>query len=637
MVWKNPFLVKNTEQQSDFLALFESTVLQMIEEKNFSGVSYVSSTPGAGKTSLFRAFSNEILSRAASKEQKDDNKEYFDYMKRLGVIHNDKTLLLSGYLSCARNYSIIEEMFQNGRRKQVFFALLNYRIAISFMRGIEKVFDWSLEDYEKVSFLNLPEEMEAESEYFENGRTLYDWACNGERELCKYLDSDRVESIALSFINTTLIILKLFEPNNILINNEQYFEKTLMIFDDFHKLATNQRQYVSEAVLTLKANMGVWFGQRLEGVENAQVISMDGSLDRDYNLNIVIDNYWSDKNGSFYSMINKIADRRVKDAQMSMLTNFSDCISEEIDLKPYNKTLKKYCADINSFLIKNYETQQKYSEVLTYLKENEKMTALDKAIWYESIMIMERREQSGQLSFFLGEVKSLESFKDFVSKNEKGARFYVCYKCKVPFYYGMNNLQILSSYNVQQFLVFAGAYFDSCRIKSLGNYGRRKRITLTAEEQTETIHNIVKQRWDDMDFRYSNIDTIKRFLNNIGKLGQSARDLGKNSYEGGAYTGIAIGGIELRQNLNNPEYQLLIDVLGACISSRYLERREGKKGGEITLYLNRWLCVYYGLPLAYGGYKRCNISKLLKMCQQADIIEDGQLEFALGGKDNAFI
>lgn len=631
MVWKNPFLVKNTEQQSDFLALFESTVLQMIEEKNFSGVSYVSSTPGAGKTSLFRAFSNEILSRAASKEQKDDNKEYFDNMKRLGVIYNDRTLLLSGYLSCARSYSIIEEMFQNGRRKQVFFALLNYRIAISFMRGIEKVFDWSLEDYEKVSFLNLPEEMEAESEHFKNGRTLYEWACHGERELCKYLDSDRAEGITLSFINTTLIVLKLFEPNNILINEEQYFEKTLMIFDDFHKLATKQRQYVSEAVLTLKANIGVWFGQRLEGVENAQVISMDGSLDRDYNLNIVIDNYWPEKNASFYSMINKIADRRVKDAQLSTITNFSDCISEDIDLKPYNKTLKKYCAEINSFLVKSYETQQKYSEVLSYLKENEQMTALDKAIWYECIMIMERRDQSGQLSFFFGEVKSLESFKEFVYTNEKGARFYVCHKCKIPFYYGMNNLQILSSYNVQQFLVFAGAYFDSCRIKSLGSYGRRKKITLTAEEQIETISNIVRQRWDDMDFRYSNIDIIKRFLNNIGELGQSARDLGKNSYEGGAYTGIALNGIELKKNLYNPEYRLLIEVLGACISSRYLERREGKKSGEIILYLNRWLCVYYGLPLAYGGFKRCNMNRLLKMCQQTNIVEDGQLEFTLGG------
>ena len=50
MVWKNPFQMKNSEEQvkeRDFLALFDCTVLQMIDESNFSKVSFVSSTPGA--------------------------------------------------------------------------------------------------------------------------------------------------------------------------------------------------------------------------------------------------------------------------------------------------------------------------------------------------------------------------------------------------------------------------------------------------------------------------------------------------------------------------------------------------------------------------------------------------------------
>ena len=64
MVWKNPFQMKNSEEQvkeREFLALFDCTVLQMIDESNLSKVSFVSSTPGAGKTSLFRAFTPKIL------------------------------------------------------------------------------------------------------------------------------------------------------------------------------------------------------------------------------------------------------------------------------------------------------------------------------------------------------------------------------------------------------------------------------------------------------------------------------------------------------------------------------------------------------------------------------------------------
>ena len=45
MVWKNPFQLKNSEEQvreREFLALFDCSVLQMIGEENFAKVSFVS-------------------------------------------------------------------------------------------------------------------------------------------------------------------------------------------------------------------------------------------------------------------------------------------------------------------------------------------------------------------------------------------------------------------------------------------------------------------------------------------------------------------------------------------------------------------------------------------------------------------
>ena len=133
MIWKNPFLSKNSEQQmseDQFLALFDCTVLQMIDQCNLEKVSFVSSTPGAGKTSLFRAFSPKVLNRVLLPETVQDNKEFHQHMIRLGIINDNKICLASAMLSCARGYSIIDEMFVNGRRKQIFFALLNFRITI---------------------------------------------------------------------------------------------------------------------------------------------------------------------------------------------------------------------------------------------------------------------------------------------------------------------------------------------------------------------------------------------------------------------------------------------------------------------------------------------------------------------------
>lgn len=632
MVWKNPFQMKNSEEQvseREFLALFDCTVLQMIGEENFSKVSFVSSTPGAGKTSLFRAFTPKILSNIIIPEHREEYKDIYKQMKRLGVISEGQIVLISATLSCALNYSIIDEMFQNGRRKQIFFALLNYRIAIVLLRSIGYLLEMDVDSYNRISFAYIPHEMISEEEAFKDGYSLYQWACRGERELCGYLDSDRSEQLDISFVHTSLLMLKLFEAPNILIDGEKKFDKTLIIFDDFHKLADNQKKYLLEAMYTLKTTTGIWLGQRLEGVRNEQIISMDGSLSRDYNPNIVIDNYWPDSSKAFYSMLESIADRRVKEAAIGSCHKFSDCIRDSIDEKTYSKVLSKYIKTIRKKIEASSESLCLYQDILSYI-DDQKMSVFQEAIWFECIQIKENRKNDGQLSLFLGEHETLSTFKEFVKDNEKSARYYICYKCNIPYYFGFSNLCCLSSYNVQQFLVFAGEYFDCYRIKTLDMGGAPKKYALTVEEQMQVLKKAVQRRWDDMDLRYADIAIIKQFLENIAKWGCESRDAERNSYAGGAYTGIGISNSILKQNIDNPKYQLLMKILGACLASKYLERREINKGDIVVFYLNRWLCVYFQLPLAYGGWKKCSLDKALQMCEMDSVgKDDGQIELIL--------
>ncbi len=633
MIWKNPFQMKNSEEQvreREFLALFDCAVLQMINESNFSKVSFVSSTPGAGKTSLFRAFTPKILSTIMIPEHREEYKDIYKQMDRLGVVSEGRVVLASAVLSCALNYSIIDEMFQNGRRKQIFFALLNYRIAIVLLRSIGHLLDIDIHSYDKIEFIDIPHAMISEEEVFKNGYSLYEWACRGERELCKYLDSDRNGQLDVSFVHTSLLTMKLFEATNILFEGKQCFDKTLIIFDDFHKLADNQKKYLSETIYALKTKTGVWFGQRLEGVKNGQIISMDGSLSRDYNPNIVIDNYWPDASKIFYHMLENIADRRVKEAAIGSCHKFSDCIVDSVDEKKYAKVLHRYIKAIRARIESSSESMCLYQDILKHI-DAQKMSLFDKAIWFECIQIKENRNNAGQLSLFLGKRENLSAFEDFVKDNEKGARYYVCYKCDIPYYVGIGNLCILSSYNVQQFLVFAGDYFDCYRIKTLDMGTFTKKYSLTVEEQMQALQKAVQRKWDDMDLRYANIAVIKQLLNNIAKWGCESRDAERNSYAGGAYTGIGLNYADLKKNLDNPRYGLLMKTLGECLASKYLERREINKGEMVVFYLNRWLCVYYQLPLAYGGWKKCSLDKALQMCKMSQVSADEpeQIELAL--------
>jgi len=633
MVWKNPFLVKNCEQQekdTEYLALFDSSVLQMIEEQNLEKVSFVSSTPGAGKTSLFRAFSPRVLNMISKDENSDGNKQILQHMQRLGVIQNNKINLLSATLSCARSYSIIEEMFENGRRKQVLFALLNYRLIIVFLKSLCTILEIEIEDLKDkdVTFKEIPVEMMSEGNAFKNAYLAYKWACKGERELCKYLDSGREEKLELSFVHTTILAVKLFEGQNILIDGASYVDHSILILDDFHKLTERQKLVVSEALYTLKAKVGIWLGQRLEGLSNHQIVSMDGSLGRDYNPNIVIDNYWVDKSKRimFYNILESIADKRVKEAGINNLRRFVDCLADKVETKQYRETLNEYILEIKTEIKEEQELSLKYSEVMKYIDENFKKDLFIKSLYYECLRIKRNRENVGQLEFYFGEQVDIEEIMDFYAKNKETAEFYVCKKCNIPFYYGLSRLQSLSSYNIEQFLFFSSEQFEGYRAKSLGNVSKRNAIRLTAEEQEKSVRKSVKQMWKDMDYRYVDIKRIKIFLSNIALYGIKSRDAERASYAGGAYTGFAIKNKELEEGLNDEKYSIVIKTLGECLASKYLERRD--HSDLAIFYLNRWLCVYFDLPLAYGGWKKCNMYKLKEMCLN-EILEEEDIQLTL--------
>ena len=133
---------------------------------------------------------------------------------------------------------------------------------------------------------------------------------------------------------------------------------------------------------------------------------MDGSLSRDYNPNIVIDNYWPDSSKAFYSMLENIADRRVKEASIGSCHKFSDCIMDSVDEKKYSKALHDYIKTIRSRIESSSECMCLYQDILKHI-DNQKMDIFDRAIWFECIQIKENRKNDGQLSLLLGEHEKL--------------------------------------------------------------------------------------------------------------------------------------------------------------------------------------------------------------------------------------
>lgn len=628
---RNPFFIKSyegAESDKEYLKFFNSEALQPIDDDFLDSIRYVNSSPGAGKTSVFKAFSPRVI-RLVMENNESYGKMYDYYLKR-HIIFSNQIKLLTCYISCARNYDAIEDTFSNGRRKQVFFALLNTRIIIACLRAFCEIKSISIDDdLERITFENIPDEMLGQKEHFVNGRTLFDWACETESELCSILDDDEDEQLVISFMHTTLLCIKLFEPGCICLDKKQCVDRTLFIFDDFHKLSSSQKANLIEAFYVLRPKVGVWFGQRFIGLTTERVLLYDGRVGREYteDRELNLENYWIKYDKVFYKMLADIANSR-----LNGINDISGNYEDLLENKPFpeEKFEQQICNGIvNLIEIVSRESQgmHRYDEIFARLYES-KDKDWELAKRWQVLLMLIRRDQRGQLSLELEKMQQ-EEFERIYKDNQGVAEYYFSIDNDIPYYFGMNMLKKLASFNIEQFLTFAGSVFE------LNKAGRiisnNTLIRVSPKEQEELFSKMAQQRWDDIPQRFTSGTQIQNMIKNLCIQAGKERERESNSYTGGTFSGIGIEMDQLHRILDNDHYKELRKILGQCISEWYFEKRKITQNGKewLVLYYNRWICLKFKLPFAYGGWKRISAEQLNACLLNHDISLDDEYEYTM--------
>ena len=611
MIWKNPFLIRQAEKidtVDNFLQLFSAEALSFIDEQSFNIIQFVRSSPGAGKTTVFKAMQPNVL--IALSDEIEYKKEFYEIAIKNKMIEDGEVKLLSCMISCAKNYDLIDELFKNGRRQQVLFALLNVRIVVLMLKSIMTVKNMQdLNLLESITFVEYPEECGLISEKVSNGYNLYNWAQSEERRICQYLDalSDKPTNFSLSY--TTLFFAKLFEPHNVLYNNRPFLFHSLIIFDDVQKLTKHQRELLTTTFFTMRPNMGIWLGERLEALSKSEIITSDATKGREYDA-IYLEEYWKSKGKSNYrKTLENIADRRTK-LFSDDISGFENCLDNRIDYKKYHNNLNDIILTVKSKLEEDIDFGRKYLKLLDYINSQHN-DIYEKALAITVIDINYRRDVSnGQISF-LSDDYSLEKYEEFYKKNVSVAMYYLCVRAKVPYYYGLDVIKDISSYNIEQFLAFAGSIYEQYVARSILKSKLKSNMRVKPDDQERYIRQVAVQRFDEILSRFEHGENIQNLLNNLSDRSQKTRDRGTNPYAGGAATGVAISKSSL-DSLNIQRYSKLAHVLSDCISSNYFIKKNIEHSNQewIVLYYNRWLCVYYGLPLSYGGWFRATIDEL---------------------------
>ena len=638
MLPANPFNSSYSEMINsnlDFLTVFDSSYLSekvcndgaFLHEEMLSKTVFFSSASGGGKSSMLHFFTPSVLD--AVTHSKEQFLESYEFLEKLGVITNGEVTLLGVNVSCARNYEIIDDIYEDGRRTQVFFALLNIRTLKEALKSILTLKRVNTDALSLITFSEIPTELSGVFSADWNGSDYYKWACEEESRICDALNNmDDIKP--MMSIHNYLSIIQLMEPENIRFNGVSFAEKVLFMYDDIHRLTSYQRKMLRESLFVVRARVGVWLTQRTYGLDDNEILGLDGYYGREF-----ISRRFEEPDqtsSKIEKTLIQIADRRAKAAKDENIVCFKSCIEDEIDwrkdadnMKKLQKAETNLNKELSHFLL---------PEEFLYLKtETEKQYKNSKSPYYDYILslraariFVDRRLNTRQLSLAdlfaaPGREELDKAVKDNVIRD--AAKYYLAVEYKLPFYYGMDKLCALSFGNVYQFLNFAGSIFErklSYRYRTKKN----RPSHVSPAEQDTIIHSLADRKWEELRVSYVNAEEIMSFLSNIAFIGIKTREIGAASYSGGTYTGFGVREELYKTYLEqNPKAKALI---AQCVSNNLLRKRHGKQGkqGEpvVVFYLNRWICVHFYLPLAYGGWRQSNGELVSHMCT------DSSSEFA---------
>jgi len=229
---------------------------------------------------------------------------------------------------------------------------------------------------------------------------------------------------------------------------------------------------------------------------------------------------------------------------------------------------------------------------------------------------IERELRKSQLTFDFWSLNPGQ-LEDKATSNVKGAAtLFLAQEHGLPYYYGAHSLALCASSNIEQFLWLAGDAFEE--LVSAGII--RGTLRLTPERQHAIIKNAADARWQNIPLRVPDGRRVRGLLEAIGQFARSITYQPNAPYAPGV-TGIAIN-MRDRERLLDAEYRRthpghaeLARVLGLALTHNLLEpildHSQGTKDERwMVLYLNRFLCVYFDLPLQYGGWRQRSLNEL---------------------------
>lgn len=622
---RNPFRHRYSEQiesEATFIRLFGPGVLDLLPKDHlWDRVQIIRSAAGGGKTSLMRLFTpNSLLTLHAYRAQ-EECKELYGRMRELDALTEEGPHLLGVLLSCARSYDVLADMeFDAGRTERLFLCLLNARIVLATLRGscALKRLNYP-QDLDRIT-VGVPPgaEIPVGLELPTSGRALYDWAQGLEKAVCEAMDSFGPSPPETLPGHSTLVSLTFLHPKYLTVDNTVVADRIVVMLDDVHRLAASQRERLIRLAVGIRPSIGLWIAERFEAMGVDEMLSAGATEGRDYDSVIELENYWR-KGKRIKNLLLNIADRRAQSAASVQIESFGSCLQSSLDGTEWQQKYEQAHRTAEQRLHALTDSNVLFSEWVA-ARQRVSGTARERALAWRTLEILierERRKSQQTLNFALA-AEDLESKDD--SDVRAAGDLFLARELGLPYYFGSDRLAELASSNIAQFLWLAGDAFEEIVSGAL----IRKTRELTPLRQDTIIRNAVQTRWSELPRQVQHGREVRQFLEAVGRFASYVTYLPNAPYSPGV-TGIAISMADrerLQQAANdgahNP-YSRLGTILALTLAHNLLEPiLDYKCKGErwMVLYLNRFLCVQFNLPLQYGGWREKTLGDLLGWIDQ---------------------
>ena len=623
MISRNPFRVRATEYlegEWNFISLFGLGALDVFDQKDmWTKIQIIRSARGGGKTSLLRIFSPKSLNEIFASHSNDKNiKALYKKLKSFNVFSDEKgTQVLGVYLSLFGNYPILNQLgFSEKKQTKLFYSLLMCRIIIATLRSIcelKKVeFPEALKDIKikHPSEHNIPNFIKLPC----TGEELYKWAANTEQKILGVIEDDSDDDSQLGG-HECLTALHIIKAKNIFYKDEPIAQQTLLMLDDVDKLTSKQRTELSNTLTNLRIPIGLWIAERLEALRPEELLSPIGTWDREYGTPIMLETFWRRNPKKFEALLSDISDKRASWQPRYNINSFEHHLQNNLK----DEWDEKFCSAINNESKKlktKFGHESKYRFWFDRCENFESNQSAIAEEWRKLEILIERDMKKKQSPLFEDEALTYEDFQDKISTKENEiTRYYIRTKYNIPYYFGFPYLVKLASSNVQQFLELSSTLFDDM----IATISSESSPNIPADRQEYLLGKKVFEKWEEIKQSIPNASYVIPFLNNIAKFCFTETNLPNSPYT--SVTGIAISSEDLKKLQKqefletNPKYKKLSEVLTTCFAHNLLEPHPGSKQGKkgtthLVMYLNRFLCFRFQLPIPHGGWREQTLDTL---------------------------